>query len=141
MYTKKATISTKLSASHLCHNLSTWKVETSLDHREGTCSLAYAHQDKIKFITLESPDSINVTKSSETSLSNPNSTVFQAKVIQVFGGMMVLVIITESNIQFFDTKASTVLFMYIPDLLIIDDGHHFPLAPLASGISSIGDTA
>lgn len=62
--------------------------------------------------------------------------------------MQVLVIITESNIQFHDAKASAVLYMYIPDYMgrpaepeHAESKHHYPCAPLASGISAIGDTA
>lgn len=51
-----------------------------------------------------------------------------------------LVIITESNIQFQDSQATQVLFTYLPNQTLDEKGGRKFALPPASGISAIGDT-
>lgn len=102
---------------HLPHNLFSW-------NEDGVAQLASCSGCTVQMVGIEENllESGNLTlrMARESVLSDKSCTVIQAKVLEI-ENQLILVIITENNIQFHDIRRNCVLYTFIPQSKIQDE--------------------
>lgn len=93
-------------ASHRPHNLLHWQPDCD------THFLATCHKDSIQLLVLDPEWKTQHTK--QICLTDRTCSVIQARVLQI-ESQIILILITEKNVQFHDMRRDVVLYTFVPN--------------------------
>ena len=94
------------SASHRPQNLLHWRPDGD------THCLATCHKDSVQILNLDSDWKLQQTR--ELCLTDRTCSVTQAQVLQI-ESQIILILITEKNVQFHDMRRDAVLYTFVPN--------------------------